>query len=391
MLYKPSQINLENTLVDLSTGATTITCLVQGGTIGFWKAKIYDIDTNAELKVIPEQTLSTPVNSNETMVDVFDASSISSSNINVYMILQYSTDGITYVESFVTFFMNVISPVLTITVPATITKQEYTFDGLFTQSQSLGFEFWYYEYYDANDELLGQTVHDSSTIISNTFSGFLTGQTYKIKLFVGMPFETIFESVLYTFLVQYPIPVITVKPTVVQDAKTSSALVEWGELVQIIGTLESGTGDYVDNFIEAGNVGYHMSSDGLFQIANLDIPIDSTRFATVKFDEETYNGKIVEYVNTVDSSYIAVCRDNANSAFYKLINGVRVSAYATQLVTSHIFMIYVIGNSVVIKEYSTGKTTLATLDLLKLRDIDGTTLGELDGALDLTLLREIKI
>ena len=84
------------------------------------------------------------------------------------------------------YFSTKKEPVITFDVPSTINTCEYTFNATFEQEQNEGYMYYQYSLYRDN-VLIDETPEKMDSLLSYKYSGFISGDTYKIELTVVMP------------------------------------------------------------------------------------------------------------------------------------------------------------------------------------------------------------
>lgn len=390
MPYKPIELSPSEELVDLSL-PIDFSCKVDGEPVTHYEIIIYNSVDNTQLWTSTPTAIGTTIYEGETLTVSVSGTAIGIDKINLYWIMKYSSDGITYVESFPEFFKYVVTPTLTLDIPATVTSQRKETIGTYTQSQSYKYKYWYYEYYDSDNNIILKTSKNTSTTIKHTFEGFRNGLTYSMKAFVVLDYDTIYESVLYNFSVSFSVPILEVVPTVTFLNDSGSALIEWAGLTQITGILESGSGSYVSDFLFLGNTGYDLSLDGKISYSGLDMTDLSSKWYERTFSSITYDGAIIDFENTINGDILTIGRDSTIGAFYKDINGVKTYSTINIINLDNYYSFMAVGNTVYVREYVIGANNLSQFDNLTLAEMDLFTLSILDDSTTPTLIKLIVI
>lgn len=357
-LRRPKTLQPHNGMADLKDG-TNFTCVVDGDIITNYNVKIYNNNDNAQLWTSGNQTLGTPVDIGETLtMPIPNAATTgidSATNQELYWTVEYSADnGSTWSVSTHTFFLYVQDPDMTITVPAIVTSQKHNFVCQYTQADNFRFEKWYLEIYDASGAVIEKTEESKSSKIEHEFTGFITGNSYSVKVFCVLEYNTLFSSQLYAFNVLFDIPEVLIQPEVTQSADTASVKITWGGIIQQNGVLSAGSASYVDDFMVSGNKGYDMGVGSHVTFGDLVIPENSTIGHVRKFDDNTYDGYISEVSHSVTGDSLIIGRDYAKNWFYKIINGAKVSGEIFGIDSSKLYTFANVGNDVYVGEYDLG-------------------------------------
>lgn len=281
-IYQSKFMEPKNTSVDMSA-IQDFTCVVSGSQITDYRLIIYNNDTSAVLYDTTKTALGTNLYNGDTLSVSVPASSVAN-DLDLKWTLEY-WNGTESVVSFEVFFISDPIGTLTITVPATVTAQKYTFDGTYSESATIGIKKWYYEIFDDSDVLLETTDESSSGNITHTFEGFLSGESYKIKGTLENANGIIIESTTYTFDVTYSTPESDITPVVTFDCDKQALNVAYGDLVTTVGSV-SGTSSYEGDFIYDGNKGLKLDKSAILSYEDIEVPAVYTAHAVAQFTEE---------------------------------------------------------------------------------------------------------
>jgi len=165
------------------------------------------------------------------------------------------------------FFKSMGSPVVSLTVPATITSQSYTPIATYSHPQNVAVKKFKYFLYDNTDYLLAESDYIYSGSIKYTFDGLLHGNTYKIKCTVVDQNDATVSTTLQSFSVAYSQPNVDIVPLREILSEKSAAKITWGKVVQIAGTT-TGAIEYTRLSNNAINLLPTISTGSLIETRN---------------------------------------------------------------------------------------------------------------------------
>lgn len=293
-IYQAKFLQPYNTTID-GTAINPFTFVCQGTTITKYNAKIYRVSDNVQVYTTGDIVLS-PVKYNNDTVS-FNVPALTVTNGTQYKWDVTTFENATSATSFqVTFWANAIAT-LTMTVPATITAQSYTFTATYSQANSVPLSYYYFVLSDVTGEI-ERTDATYSGSLSFKFQGFVSGNSYGIQVFGVTNNGASVQSPKYNFNVTYPKPSIDTVLQIIQDCKSTMVNIVWGTAVQILGTI-SGTYAYIQNYMSSNYYAIQLNS-GAYYSANLTIPDVFSTIVQVKPNGFT-TGKIVELTGSSGS------------------------------------------------------------------------------------------
>lgn len=234
---------------------------------------------------------------------------------------------------------------LTFTVPSSITERLHLFSFEYTQAQGVPIEYFIFNLYDVNDELLDTSGQMEGGRTSYEFSGLENGKTYKVQA-TGLNVNNIeFSTTLESFSVSYSQTSAIIKPTVEQNRENSLVTITLAGLKQLTG-VASGVYSFINDFIFSGNKGLYLEDDSSYAEWEETITEDFT--ATVKVQKVSGTGKIVELEGESGELYEV---GHNGTSFYFINNGITVFGNARSL-PSDVFYIVILPTHVYIKTES---------------------------------------
>ena len=267
-IYRPSFLSPASTTVDM-TEVNTFTAQVNGTKATAFQIYIYQLNNtlihdSGKINLLPYLY--------DKDILSYNVPTIAGINGQQLKWTLTTYEGVNSVTSRETPFFAYTTPTVTMSVPATITENQYTFDITYTQVEDIYIQKWKLLLYDVNSVLLNDTDWNYGGELTYTFSVFTNGGSYKIKAVVVNQKELETESVTYSFSVAYSAPNTTVIPTATLLCDESAIQLDWYEPIETIGVV-TGQSSYVDNFMITGNHGLAL---GAFDCATaLELLVDN--------------------------------------------------------------------------------------------------------------------
>jgi len=290
------------------------------------------------------------INSNElALYDTYEAAKIDGTRVNI---TGAGSGTITIsniaISAQVKFFAN-STPSLVLT-GGTLTEQSEEFVPVYTQAESILNTYFNAYLYDSDGNLEDESGQVFSSDVRYTFSGLRSGLSYKVQFIAVNARSQTSDTGLVDFDVTYATPSIGIEPTVTNQENRSSVLVEWADIVQIIGSI-TGSSSYVDDFMEAGNTALNITSGSLLEFTGLTIEGDQT-LAFIWYPDTTgYSGDIVKMENTTSGDYLTVSYDGTR--FSRDINGVVFNEPNQALVSNQVYLIAITSQKLFIVDFTT--------------------------------------
>lgn len=342
-IYQPIYLMPDNDALDM-TEDQVFSCEINGDEVTSYTITIYD---DAESTVYTDtESLSPSLYNGDILEITIPADSCTNGNEYTW-ILSY-TDGVNTKISLETPFSASSTPILTITVPDTITTFGYEFVGSYSQDEGVDIKSWHFEVYDDDDEVVLSTDLSYSANIKHTFRGFENGESYSIKGFGISQNNQEFESPLYEFNIDYSEDKPPVNLEVEEDSDTTSIIINIPEL--IIQGDTSGTYSYVENFIESGNYGLQLDTSSILDYTTT-IPDNFNIRVLINLDA-TFDGNIIRLVTSPSEDNYIVFYDNANERFGYTIDGVTNYKEGYNISSSYLYLLVLLPDDLTIKIYN---------------------------------------
>jgi len=248
----------------------------------------------------------------------------------------------------VKFFAN-STPSLTLP-GGVLTEQSEDFVPVYSQAESILVTYFNAYLYDSNGNLEDESGQIFSSDVRYTFSGLRSGLAYKVQFIAVNGRGQIADTGQVDYTVTYTIPSIGIEPTVTNQANRASVLVEWSDIVQIVGSI-TGSSSYIPDFMETGNTALNITAGSTLEFTGLVIDNDQT-LAFVWYPDSTgYTGDIVKMENTTTGDYLTVSYDGTR--FFRNINGVVFNKPDQALVLNQVYLIAVTSQKLFIVDFTT--------------------------------------
>jgi hypothetical protein len=330
--------------VDASDTDVKFTIVIDGDVCVKYSLRIYDYATGTLRKTYTSSLSSENyVYDEETLTISVDMTDASLGAGEYYWVVDLYWDSTNFVTTIPFPFYCYDAPVVIFSpsVPPTITKQSYTFNGLYTQAQNKRIQWWTMILYDSADNKLqdsnnGNNVPSYNSNIKYTFDGLQNGFTYGVQIIGETENGIYFETNIETFNVSYSVVSLPSSFIPIEVREDGAAHIAYNSVSSIVGTV-TGSSSFVPDFNYAGNYGLHLD-DGSY--ITFDVEITNNIFSkhlNWKPDSTDFVGEICSVRHTVTGNYIALGYNG--SRFYLDRNGSVVYGLPEALTTNN----YIIG------------------------------------------------
>ena len=200
------------------------------------------------------------------------------------------------IDSPLYYFSAKAEPEITFSVPDKIDTCEYTFNATFKQAQNEEYMYYQYSLY-RNNVLIDETPKKMDSLLSYKYSGFISGNEYKIELIIVTPDRNIYK-LLRTFKVEYDLQPFPLVSEVSQVLDKNCINVDFSQNIFIKGntdsevTYSSYDGSSVATLSEEGSIYYNKITEK----NPLAIGDDFTVYYSVHFSE-FFTGDIISLVD----------------------------------------------------------------------------------------------
>jgi len=343
-MYQPTYLTPDDIAIDMEQDQD-FECIVNGEMITNYTIDIYD-DTGATVYQ-SSVTLSDNLYNGDTLSITVPSTSGCVNGNEYTWILTYG-DGENNKISMEIPFTASSTPIMTITVPATITTFGYEFVGVYSQDEGVNIDNWYFQIYDSNDMIVSTTDISYSADIRHTFRGFEDGESYSIKGFGVTQDGQEFESTLYTFNVDYGLS---------SNIYLNSASYNSDYVANLIATNQVELEGFVTGNSSYASINYGggVTSTSLVLDASAtlsyDVSIpDSFTISFNKFFEAGYTGNIL----TIEESGVTkftVGYDNTNF-FYYMSDGIIIDNVEYTIASDKGYLITITPTSIYVKIFN---------------------------------------
>ena len=342
-IYQPTFPSPRNQARDMSINQI-FTVVVDGSTIDAYRLRIFNNSTNAQIYDSTKVSLGTNLFDGDTLSVTIPANTVTNGT-EAKWTLEYF-NGTESAISQEIFFIASANPTFTITVPSTITSQSFEFVGTYSQAQNIPIQSWFYILYDAEGNAIITTDTNFSGNIRHTFEGLISNTSYQLQGFGTTQQNVEFQTIRYTFNVQYAEPSIITIPTAVPDSDRTAMTVGLGELVILNGTT-TGTFEYINNFLVDGNIGLKLNSGSSISYSRT-VPTDFSHTFFWQPVSTSFSGRIIRLDNSGSASYYEVGYQNGR--FYYEISGLRQYTDSFDLANNKVFLIAILPTRTIIIE-----------------------------------------
>ncbi len=362
-IFRPQLLYPSNISLDMSVDQT-FTCVVEGQRITGYEINIYDNSDSSLVYSDSETFTSENYLYNKDTLSVIIPDTSGCTNGNEYKWSLTYSNGSESVTSQEKLFYAAESASFTISIPATIEAQGYTFDGTYSQPDGVGVRYWYYELYDEDDGLLQRSRKVYSSNISLLVNGFLDGYTYKIKGFLETKQGIQISTDTYEFLVDYtPGELQIVLQTVYDETRTAPHfLIPKGEV--------EGDYSYYPDLFENDNYGIELDTEAiLYYDLSTTLGDDFTVYLDVIITTE-FSGDIIKILNTTTGEYYLVGYDDTLEQFYFDVDGTITYSEELYAVSQKVYLVVITPTDMDVSEYVWKDAQFLTSDEKEFFDVD---------------------
>lgn len=314
MLYQPNYLIPNGNSIDTST-SNTFSCKIQGAKCISYDLTIYKLSDSSTVYNSTKITIPTPLYNNQTLEVTLNSGVLTAGTEYKWRIKLY-WDTTNHIESGEIYFKAYNSPTLSLTVPATINANNYTFAPVFTQAQSIGVKYFTAYLFDASGVQIATSNKVYSANVQYNFDGFISGNTYKVQFIAVDQNDMQANSGVKSFAISYSEPSINIKPSVELLSDSNAIKVRWSNAVQINGQ-STGTYSYSTNSFFTGSKEVNINSNSTVYY-NVNIPEQFTVLHKAKLPTG-FTGKILELYDNQTGELYTVGYDGIH--FYYVIDG----------------------------------------------------------------------
>lgn len=232
----------------------------------------------------------------------------------------------------------------------TLTEQSVEFVPVYTQAEGILVTSFNAYLYDSDGNLEEESGEIFSSNVRYTFSGLRSGLSYKVQFTATNSRGQVADTGLVDYDVSYAVPSIGIEPSVTNQANRSSVLVEWSDIVQIVGSI-TGSSSYVQDFVTSGNTALNLAAGSILEFTGLTIGTSQTLSFIWYPDSTAFVGDIVKMENTTTGDYLTVSYDGTR--FYRTINGVDFYEPDKALAANNVYLIAITSSDLFIVDYAT--------------------------------------
>ena len=313
-LYQPNYLVPNGNTIDPSQ-ENIFSCKIQGSICIAYDLTIYLNSDSSIIHNTTKITLPTPLYNNQTL-EVAIASAVLTAGTEYKWRIKLYWDSTNFIESGEIFFKAYNSPTLSLTVPATINSNNYTFAPDYAQAQDVGVKYFIAYLFDVNGVQLATSDKVYSANVQYNFDGFISDNSYKVQFIVIDQNDMQANSGVKSFDVSYSEPSINIKPSVELLTDSNSIRIRWGNAVQITGQ-STGTFSYSSDlfFLGSTEVAIDAASTVFYEV---DIPQQFTALHKTILPSG-FTGKILELYDIDNGEVYTVGYDGVH--FYYIIDG----------------------------------------------------------------------
>lgn len=331
MQFLPTQL-YPNNIALIPSVANTFSWQVNGDFQVAYQLKIYK---NSDSSLVYDSTKVT----SSTAKHVLLANTLTT-NIDYKWNVRIYKDATNYIDSQYVFIKCLSAPIITMTVPSSMTTQFYTFSASYSQVENIPFDKWKMILYDSTGTIIIQdTGWNYNYNITYTFDGFEPDASYQIECITEYSAYALSATTgkqSFTVTYDYPANVNYFNANVLDEIGGIKLL--WQNLIQIIGE-STGTISYVDGKFGQGA---EISSDGTIKF-NVTVPETFTHTYYVKLPSD-FTGDMLGFGDELFVGF-----DNNISKFYIRYYSNYVYGEVILLPTGY-FLIGVTPNKVIIAD-----------------------------------------
>lgn len=281
MLFLPSQLSPDSISFDAGL-AKDFTWETNGDKQTSYRLKIYLNSTSA---LVYDSTQITSAVSSHTLPQ----STLTNNNEYKWQLEVFA--GSSSILSEFIFIKTNTTPVVNVSVPATLTSSTYTFTGSYSQAQNIAYNRYKFTLYDNNNIEISNSGWQYDYNVSYSVDGFIAGNTYKIELIMEARDSLVGTSGKVSFNVNFEPPQVSNAVTITPNNNSGGIELTWTALERIVGSL-SGNVEYVTGKFNKGVNVKDLSSITV----DKTVPEDHTLTFYIKL-ESAFTGKFVSLGN----------------------------------------------------------------------------------------------
>ena len=226
------------------------------------------------------------------------------------------------------FFKSRSAPIISIeNFNSQINDRKYNFIGSYSQSENSSIQYYIFNLYGPEDELIGTTGKVFNANIKYSFDGFNSNTKYKIELICMSQDNVEVSTGKKEFDVVYSAPNIDISPSLKVSQKEDGVQVFWRSQLQSIPDVY-GEYEIIENFPFYGTNSVYLKNNSYLNYKVVDgnpLNIDDENFtvliSTCLNDEFVgkiieLNGESGEYYIGFDGSYFFYCKNNVITNIY---------------------------------------------------------------------------
>jgi hypothetical protein len=237
--FLPTGLSPEFTTID-PTIDNDFEWVPQGAAQTAFRLYIYK---NSDNSLIYDSTKITSTTSSHTV----PASTLTANTAYKWKVTVFA--GTPSIDSEYVFFIANTAPSVTLSVPATITNQNYTFTATYTLATGASIEKFKFILYDDASEIVDDTDYIYSYNTTYTFTGLVNLQSYSIECIITDSNGLTGTSGAQAFTVSYTVPNTIPLLTVTPDNDNGYIQLNWSDIIQITavatGSVSFTTGKYL--------------------------------------------------------------------------------------------------------------------------------------------------
>jgi hypothetical protein len=238
MLFAPSSLNPDSISFD-ATKVYKFTFKNNG-----------DVQTHYNLKIYNNSTSAQVYTSNKTASSISEhnlpANSLTN-NLEYKYQLEVFSNAQSVLSEFI-FFKTNTTPIITMTVPSSISTTSSIFSATYSQAQSIPFNKFKFILYDSVDEILLSSGWQYGYNLTYTFDGFVNNKTYKVECITDSQYSLGGSSGKKTFSVSFVAPDAANILQAIPDNNNGTVQIGWSSIdetyAKVIGTYSYVTGKF---------------------------------------------------------------------------------------------------------------------------------------------------
>ena len=344
MLQFPYGVNPNNGVSLDGSKRNSFTCIISGTVCVAYQITILDNNTQSQVYGGPKQSvrvyngqelsMQVPENAFSNGKDLIWKVRLWTDRADIPSFVRSAPGGTatkTFVDNIETpyyFFKSRSLPVISITnFQSVITDRAYYFTGSYSQAENSSIQYYIFNLYNSDDELIDTTGKIFSADLKYDFDGFNSDTKYKIELVCMSQDNVEVTTSLKEFSVVYSPPNIDISPSLRVSPKEDAIQVLWRSQLQSVPEVY-GEWEIIKNFPFYGTNSVHIKKNGYIKYKEVDgIPLEMSDDFTVLMStclNNGFSGKIIELEGDGLPYYVAF----DGSYFYYSKDGVRTNLFS---------------------------------------------------------------